>query len=570
MSEGMQGAVVPRGMAPFRPDMAFPLLTGEMVERLQGYGHVQEFAAGTQLWSRGDREVNLHVVLAGELEVLAPNNDGEMKSITTLGPGQFSGELDLLSARPTLVEGWAKSEAKLLLIARLELQRMMRSEGEIANLIMQAVIWRRLGILERGTGGIVLLGHGNAAETILLQRFLTRNSYPHRLLEPSAEQAGNAASPKAEQQLLPAVMFGDGTILHRPTIAELADKLGMTERIDPGVTYDLVVVGAGPSGLATAVYGASEGLSTLVVEGLAPGGQAGTSSKIENYLGFPTGVSGLELANRAWVQAQKFGARMAIARDCTCVDVVEGVHVLTLAGGATVRARAVVIATGAAYRKLAVPNYERFEGQGIQYAATAMEAVLCRDSEVAVVGGGNSAGQAAIFLSGIAKHVHLIVRGTRLAATMSQYLISRIESSARITLHTRTEIVELDGDTNLRSATWVNQSPGERETRAIGSLFVMIGAEPNTGWLFGTLALDKKGFVVTGGVGAFENTRYATTLAGVYAVGDVRSDSVKRVASAVGEGSVVVSDVHRYLAGLNEVPAEGGSTLAAMQAVAAA
>ena len=281
-------------------------------------------------------------------------------------------------------------------------------------------------------------------------------------------------------------------------------------------------------------------------------------------------MSGQELANRAWVQAQKFGARMAISRECTCVDMVDGVHVLTLQGGEKVRARAVVIATGAAYRKLTVPNYERFEGQGIQYAATAMEAVLCKDSEVAVVGGGNSAGQAAIFLSGIAKHVHLIIRGTKLAATMSQYLISRIENSAKITLHTCTEIVHLDGDANLRCATWVSRTTGESETREIGSLFVMIGAEPNTGWLFGTLALDKKGFVVTGGEQAFENSRYATTLPGVYAVGDVRSDSVKRVASAVGEGSVVVSDVHKYLGRLKEVPAEAGSTLAAMQAVAAA
>ncbi|MES2393814.1 MAG: FAD-dependent oxidoreductase [Acidobacteriota bacterium] len=570
MSEEIKGAVVPAALAPFRPEMAFPFLTAEMMERLQAYGHVEEFAAGTQLWERGQREVNLFVVIEGEMEVLAPADDAEMKVLATMQPGQFSGELDLLSTRPTLVNGWAKTDCTLLLIPRPQLQRMMRAEGDIANLIMQASIWRRLGILEKGTGGIVLLGHGNAAETILLQRFLTRNSYPYRLLEPTPEQTANAAASKAEEHLLPAVMFADGLILHRPTIAELADKLGMSEKLDPETTYDLIVVGAGPSGLATAVYGASEGLSTLVVEGMAPGGQAGTSSKIENYLGFPTGVSGQELANRAWVQAQKFGARMAISRDCTRIDQEGCVHVLTLAGGEKVKSRAVVIATGAAYRKLSVPNYERFEGQGIQYAATAMEAVLCKDSEVAVVGGGNSAGQAAIFLSGIAKHVHLIIRGTKLAATMSQYLISRIESSAKITLHTCTEIVHLDGDANLRCATWVNRTTGESETREIGSLFVMIGAEPNTGWLFGTLALDKKGFVVTGGEKAFENSRYATSVAGVYAVGDVRSESVKRVASAVGEGSVVVSDIHKYLARLEDVPAEAGSTLAAMQAVAAA
>jgi thioredoxin reductase (NADPH) len=401
---------------------------------------------------------------------------------------------------------------------------------------------------------------------------LTRNTYPHRLLEPTPEQFANSGEEETsgEQFLLPAILLADGHMLHRPTIAELADHLGLTEQLDSSMTYDIAVVGAGPSGLAAAVYAASEGLCTLVVEGTAPGGQAGTSSKIENYLGFPTGVSGQELANRALVQAQKFGARMAISRDVARIDQMEdGTHELILSGGMTVRSRSVVIATGARYRKLSVPNYERFEGQGIQYAATAMEAVLCRQQEVAVIGGGNSAGQAAVFLSGIAKHVHLIIRGKSLGATMSQYLISRIEHSTRITLHTSTEIETLDGDTVLRCVTWVNHETGQRETRAIGSMFVMIGAEPNTGWLYGTLALDKKGFVKTGGTDGFENTRYATSVPGIYAVGDVRSDSVKRVASAVGEGSVVVSDIHKYLARQREVGADANSTLAALQAVGA-
>jgi thioredoxin reductase (NADPH) len=379
----------------------------------------------------------------------------------------------------------------------------------------------------------------------------------------------NAEISDAEEHLLPAVLLADGTILHRPTIADLADRLGMSESLDAETTYDITVVGAGPSGLAAAVYGASEGLSTLVIEGIAPGGQAGTSSKIENYLGFPTGVSGQELANRALVQAQKFGARLAISREVVRIDQVDGLHELRLEGGGVVRSRAVVIATGAQYRKLSVKSYERFEGQGIQYAATAMEATLCKDEEVAVIGGGNSAGQAAIFLSGIAKHVHLIIRGDSLEATMSRYLIARIENSARITLHRCTEIVALDGESSLRCATWVNRRTGESETRELGSMFVMIGAEPNTGWLYGTLALDKKGFVITGTAGAFENTRYATSVAGIYAVGDVRSDSVKRVASAVGEGSVVVSDIHKYLATQVDVVAEADSTLAAMQAVPA-
>jgi thioredoxin reductase (NADPH) len=561
---------IPTPMTPFRPEMAFPFLTEEMVVRLRAYGREEAVDAGVRLWSRGEREVDLFVVLHGAVQIFTYSDDGEMKMLSTLQDLQFSGELDLLSSRPTLVNGHTVEPSVILRIPRAELQRLMRSEGDIANLIMQATIWRRLGIMERAAGGIVLIGHSGAAETIQLQRFLTRNTYPHRLLEPTAEQFANSVVDATEtnQFLLPAVLLADGNVLHRPTIAELADHLGLTEQLDSSMTYDVTVVGAGPSGLAAAVYAASEGLCTLVVEGTAPGGQAGTSSKIENYLGFPTGVSGQELANRALVQAQKFGARMAVSRDAVRIDPVDGgLHDLVLSDGTMARSRSVVIATGARYRKLSVPNYERFEGQGIQYAATAMEAVLCRQQDVAVIGGGNSAGQAAVFLSGIAKHVHLIIRGRSLAATMSQYLVSRIENSTRITLHANTEVEALEGETVLRCATWVNRATGQRETCAIGAMFVMIGAEPNTGWLFGTLALDKKGFVRTGGEDGFENTRYATSAPGIYAVGDVRSDSVKRVASAVGEGSVVVSDIHKYLANQREVGADVNSTLAALQAL---
>ncbi len=559
--------------------MAFPCLTEEMIERLQGYGREEILAPETALFARGQREVDMFVLVEGELGIYSQDEKNERKLLATLREKQFTGELDLLSSRRTLVDGCTLTKCVLLRIPRSELQRLMRSEGDIANLIMQATIWRRIGIIEDGSG-IVLLGHSAASETISLQRFLIRNGYPHRLIEPTAEQSANGETEKyspenqsenhsEEEYLLPAIIFTDGRVLHRPTIADLADELGLTEVLDPETTYDITVVGAGPSGLAAAVYGASEGLSTLVIEGIAPGGQAGTSSKIENYLGFPTGVSGQELANRAQVQAQKFGARLAIARDVVAIDQVGCIHELKLAGGAKVRCRAVVIATGAQYRKLAVENYSRFENQGILYAATAMEANLCRDEEVAVIGGGNSAGQAAVFLSGIARHVHLIIRGESLAATMSRYLISRIENSPRITLHTETEVVGLEGESVLERVTWVNRRTGERERREIGSIFVMIGAEPNSGWLYGTLTLDKKGFVVTGASNAFENTRYATNVRGIYAVGDVRSDSVKRVASAVGEGSVVISDVYRYLAAHHDVAADAESTLAALQAVGA-
>jgi thioredoxin reductase (NADPH) len=572
MKQDLNKTGIPSTSPPFNAELAFPYLTEEMVSRLETYGHKENTEAGVALWTRGEREVDMFVVLEGTVEVYAQGENGERKAIATLHEKQFSGELDLLSSRKTLVDGCTKTACTLLRVPRSQLQRLMRSEGDIANLIMQATIWRRLGIVARSSASIILLGRSTAASTLELQRFLTRNNYPHQLLEPTAEQFAHAEAETSsgDEYLLPALIFADGRVLHRPTIADLADQLGLTETLDPETTYDIAVVGAGPAGLAAAVYGASEGLSTLVIEGIAPGGQAGASSRIENYLGFPTGVSGLELANRAQVQAQKFGARLAISRDVVAIDQIDGMHQLTLAGGATVRSRAVVIATGAQYRKLSVDNYDRFEGQGIQYAATAMEATLCRDDEVAVIGGGNSAGQATLFLSAIARHVHLIIRGASLADTMSSYLISRIENSARITLHSNTEIERLDGSSFLESVTWVNRLNGSRETRKIGSMFVMIGAEPNTGWLYGTIALDKKGFVITGNVGAFENTRYATSVPGIFAIGDVRSDSVKRVASAVGEGSVVISDIHQYLAEHAGVPASPESTLAALQQATAA
>ena len=510
----------------------------------------------------------MFVLLNGTIEVYAQDEHEQPKLVTTQHAGEFTGELDLISSRHTLANGFTATDCVLLRVSRPELRRLMRSEGDIANLIMQAAIWRRVGLLEGSVAGIVLLGSSTAADTIQLQRFLTRNSYPHRLLEPSDEPSVDAESedPATPGATLPAVIFPDGRILRRPTIAKLADELGLMERLDPDITYDIAIVGAGPSGLATAVYGASEGLSILVIESVAPGGQAGTSSKIENYLGFPTGVSGLELATRAQVQAQKFGARLAIPRDVVAIEQTDGFHRLVLSDGNTVRSRAVVIATGAKYSKLTAENYDRFEHQGIHYAATGMEATLCRNQEVVVVVGGNSAGQAAIFLSGFASHVHLIIRGESLAKTMSHYLIARIENSARITLRTRTELQRLEGETVLERVIWANRDTKVVETREITAVFVMIGAVPNSAWLSGTVTLDKKGFDLTGTAEAFENSRYATSVSGVYAVGDVRSESVKRVASAVGEGSVVIADVHRYLATHREVFADADSTLAALKA----
>ncbi len=556
----------------FRPDLAFAKLTEEMIERLRAYGREESFPANVLLFTHGERQVDMFVVLDGEVAISLPASNGESKIIARHQKLDFSGELNLLTSQGSLVEARTTTESRLLRIPRNELQRVMRAEGDIANLITSATIWRRIGILGETTSGIVLMGDAGDAQTTQLQRFLIRNNYPHRIVEASVEEDAQAEHELTDHEpTLPAVVLSDGRILHRPTITQLADELGITELPDPEMIYDVTVVGAGPSGLAAAVYAASEGLCTLVVEGTAPGGQAGTSSKIENYLGFPTGISGQRLASRAQLQALKFGVRFAISRETITAEQIDGIHKLTLAGGVPVCSRSVVVASGAQYRKLSVENYEQFENRGIYYAATAMESLLCRDNEVIVVGGGNSAGQAAVFLSGIAKHVHHIVRGKSLASTMSQYLISRIESSSHITLYTESEIVKLEGASSLEGVTWVSRKTGESTMKLIGSVFVMIGAEPNSGWLFGTVRLDKKGFILTGGADGFETTPYATSVPGMFAVGDVRSNSVKRVASAVGEGSVVISDVHRYLADhRNKFAAEPNSALAALRSASAA
>jgi thioredoxin reductase (NADPH) len=556
----------------FRPDLAFPKLTEEMVERLGSYGREETFPANIPLFTYGERQVDMFVVLDGEVDISLPAANGESKVIAHHQRFDFSGELNLLTSQGSLVEARTVRESRLLRIPRNQLQRLMRAEGDIANLITSATIWRRIGIIGEESGGIVLMGHANDAETTEIQRFLIRNSYPHKIVEAPAEEVSQPDDDLSDyESTLPAVILSDGRTLHRPTITQLADELGITELPDPEMIYDVTVVGAGPSGLAAAVYAASEGLCTIVIEGTAPGGQAGTSSKIENYLGFPTGISGQRLASRAQLQALKFGVRFAISRETITAEQIDGIHKLTLAGGIPVRSRSVVVASGAQYRKLSVENYGQFENRGIYYAATAMESVRCRENEVIVVGGGNSAGQAAVFLSGVAKHVHHIVRGKSLASTMSQYLISRIESSSHITLYTESEIVKLEGGSSLECVTWINRKTGESTVKPIASVFVMIGAEPNSGWLFGTVRLDKKGFILTGGTDGFESTPYATSVPGMFAVGDVRSNSLKRVASAVGEGSVVISDVHRYLADhRNNFVAEPNSVLAALRSASAA
>ena len=549
----------------FRWELAFPDLTEDIVARLQAYGNQESFPAGAVLYTHGDRKIDMFVVLEGEVEICLPPTDGDSKVFARYSKHNFTGEFNLLNSQGALAEARTIAPSTLLRISRTRFERLMRTEGDIANVIVAACIWRRIGIVKAASGGVILQGRSGDDQMMLLQRFFVRNNYPHRIVDVSAEDTENDCAP------LPAVILSDGRTMRRPSIPELADELGITELPDPEMTCDVAVVGAGPAGLAAAVYAASEGLCTTVIEGMAPGGQAGASSKIENYLGFPAGISGQQLATRAQLQALKFGVHFAISREVITVEQLDGIHKLTLQGGHQICARTVVVASGAQYRKLGVEHYLKYENRGLYYAATAMESELCRDHEVIIVGGGNSAGQASLFLSGIAKHVHHLVRGPSFAETMSQYLISRVENSSHITVHTKSEIVELDGEPSLERVTWANLNTGERTVRNISTVFVMVGAEPNTGWLFGTVRLDKKGFILTGGTDGFDKSPYATSMPGIYAVGDARANSVKRVASAVGEGSVVISYIHRYLADhRNQLSVRPNSTLAALRSVDAA
>ena len=534
-----------------REHQTFPILSDDLIARVAGYGTEEALADGTMLFERGERSVDFFVVLEGSVEVFELGSNGDEHVITVHRPSQFTGEMDLFNDRAILVSGRAGGGSRVIRVKRPDFRRLIAAEPDIGEIVMRAFILRRVGFIRHAEGGVLLIGAAHSGDTLRLARFMVRNGYPHRMLdiEQEADVGASLEHFHVAAQDLPVLIMPGGVVLKNPSTAHLAEALGLIERLDADKVYDVAVVGAGPAGLAAAVYAASEGLATIVLESTAPGGQAGTSSKIENYLGFPTGISGQALAGRAQSQAQKFGARLAIAREVKRLDCAATPYRLSLDGDETVRACAVVIATGARYRKLDLENYERFEGQGIHYAATAMEASLCQNEEVIVIGGGNSAGQATMFLSRTVKHVHVLVRGEGLAATMSDYLVQRIEQSDRITLHPFTEITALDGDTMLRRVTWTDRRTEQSQTHDIANLFVMIGAEPNTDWLEGCLTLDAKGFVETGRDerGLALNSPFATTRPGVFAVGDVRAGSVKRVASGVGEGSVVVQAVHQFL-----------------------
>jgi thioredoxin reductase (NADPH) len=540
-----------------REAQTFPRLASDQLARIEAFGDVRDFPKGAELFRRGERSVDFFVVLDGSVEIVDPGAPEGEEIIHVHRSRGFTGELDLFNNREILVSGRTGRDSRIIQVPRARFHQLIQAEPDIGEIIMRAFILRRVALMKHAQGGVVLIGSMHNADTLRLEQFLSRNGYPHRTFDTDAndDADGFLRSLQVTAEELPVVVLPDRGFLRRPSNAEIADALGLTESFDPTRVYDLAVIGAGPAGLAAAVYGASEGLDTIVVEALAPGGQAGTSSKIENYLGFPTGISGRALAGRAQVQAQKFGARLAISRRAAGIDCDRTPYCIRLEDGQRIGTRAIVIATGARYRKLPLPDFDRFEGQGIHYAATWIEGNLCANEEVIVVGGGNSAGQAAVFLSTQARHVHIMVRGEGLAATMSDYLIQRIDASPKITLHPFTEVTKLSGERSLEQVTWTNRQTGESETRDIANLFVMIGAEPNTDWLVGCVPLDRGGFVITGrdGSGQALASPYATERPGIFAVGDVRSGSTKRVASGVGEGSVVVSAVHAYLADLDSI-----------------
>ncbi len=542
-------------------DAMFPKLTEAQIARLALHGTRRVAKAGEVVIDQGATGRGLFVVLKGGLEVVRPTRDGET-FITIHEVGQFTGEVYMLTGRPSLFRTRAASESELLEIDAATLRRIVQTDPELSEVFLRAFLQRRATLIARSWGNILLIGSRYSADSLRLKEFLARNGHPYTYLEVERESDVQALFEHfgISLQDIPVMICHDRPVLRNPSNAEVAACLGFNAEIDDSRVYDLIVIGAGPSGLAAAVYAASEGLDVLVLEGNAPGGQAGSSSRIENYLGFPTGITGQELAGRAFIQAEKFGAQIAIARTAVGLNCERTPFSVKCADAEPVRGRALLIASGAEYRRLPLANLSQFEGVGVYYGATRLEAQLCAEEEIVIVGGGNSAGQAAMFLSGVAKQVHLLVRGEGLAESMSRYLIQRIEECPNITLRTRTEIVSLAGNGHLEGLAWKNQDTGATETRKIRHVFSMTGANPNTAWLGTCIALDEKQFVKTGADLSTDDLEAAhwplrrqpylfeTSVPRVLAVGDVRSRSVKRVASAVGEGSVAVQLIHRVLA----------------------
>lgn len=537
-------------------DAMFPQLEGAQIERLRSFARERRVKPDEILYDLGDSSHGVFVILSGSVEILGVSN-GETTMLRVLGPGTFTGEVNQLSARRSLVRCRAREESTVLELGRNCLRRLMQTDVALGELFLRVFVMRRAYLIANSVGDAVLVGSSHNSDTLRLRAFLSRNGHPHTYIDIERDPDIQTVLDQFEIRIseIPVLICRGDMVLRNPTIAEAAACFGLNAGIDERGVYDLIVVGAGPAGLAAAVYGASEGLNVLVVEGNAPGGQAGTSSRIENYLGFPMGVSGQELTSRAFVQAEKFGAHILVARGANSMTCGGGTYKISLDDGGSVEGRTVIVAAGAQYRRLDLPNLARFEGVGVYYGATQVEAQLCGNTEVAVVGGGNSAGQAAIFLAGTASHVWLLTRGPGLAESMSRYLIARIEACPEITLKPWTEIEALEGEAGLERVHWRNKNTGASESREIRHVFSMTGANPNTGWLGECLALDQKQFVKTGtDLGAswtLPRSPYMleTSRPGVFAVGDIRAGSVKRVASAVGEGSMAVQFVHKVLAG---------------------
>ena len=543
-----------------RRERLFPTLTSAQIARVVARGRRRPIAGDEILVEVGDKEVPFFLVLSGAVQALRPSGAADTL-IVAHGPGQFSGEANMITGRRAMGRLRVSEPGEVIQLEREQLLALVQTDAELSEILMRAFMLRRLELIAHEFGDVVVLGSTHCAGTLRVKEFLTRNGHPFHYVDLDRDAEAQAILDQFHVSAadVPVLVCGANAVLRNPTNEQIADCLGFNDAIDQTRVSDLVIVGAGPAGLAAAVYGASEGLDVLVLESGSPGGQAGSSSRIENYLGFPTGISGLDLTGRAYAQAQKFGAQVLIAKGATRLLCDRQPYQVRLAEGSSIRARAVIIATGAEYRRPPLSNLSQFEGAGVYYTAMPMEAQLCVGEDIIIVGGGNSAGQAAVFLAQTAKRVFMLVRGDGLSETMSRYLIRRIEDNPAIVVQPRTQIVGLDGNGHLERVHWRDDRRDGVETNDIRHVFMMTGAVPNTGWLERCIALDEKGFIKTGpdlsrddlAVARWPLTRapylLETSRPGVFAVGDVRGGNIKRVASAVGEGSIAVAFVHQVL-----------------------
>ena len=541
-------------------DRVFPTLTPAQIKRIAPHGRRRPIASGDVLVEVGQRPVPFFVVLSGEMQVLRPSA-GTEALIVTHRAGQFTGEATMLTGRRALARTRVSEPGEVIELDHEQLFGLIQTDTELSDIFMRAFVLRRMELIAGGYGDVVLIGSTHCAGTLRVEEFLTRNGHPFHYIDLDRDADAQDLLDRFQVSAadVPVLICRGDAVLRNPSNQQIADCLGFNDSIDRTHVRDLVIVGAGPAGLAAAVYGASEGLDVLVLESNLPGGQAGSSSRIENYLGFPTGISGLDLTGRAYAQAQKFGAQVMVAKGAAKLVCAHPLYSVHLEDGGRIGARALIIASGAQYRKLAIANVSQFEGAGVYYAASRMESQLCGGEEVVVVGGGNSAGQAAVFLAQTARHVHLLVRKDGLADTMSRYLVRRIEEHPAITLRTQTELVALDGGQHLDRLQWRDRRASVVETRDIRHVFMMTGAVPNTAWLDGCVALNGGGFIKTGPDLSADDLSQAewpltrtpylleTSRPGMCAVGDVRGGNIKRVASAVGEGSIAVAFIHQVL-----------------------